>query len=77
MHAWDPQWEQLVIVGNGPPEHSYDCWIHWQQSDDRWQVNVMDTTGVGIEPVLEQVAAWVKSERQKPSWLTADAKWWE
>lgn len=77
MHAWDPQWEQLVIVGNGPPEHSYDCWIHWRQSDDRWLVNFMDTSGVGIEPVLEQVAAWVKSERQKPSRLTADTKWWE
>lgn len=65
MHAWDPQWEQHVIVGNRPPEHSYNCWIHWQQTDERWQVHVIDTTSLEIEQMLDQVVAWVKSERKK------------
>ncbi len=77
MHAWDPQWEQHVIIGNGPPEHSYDCWIHWKQTDARWQVRVIDTTSGDIEWVLNQVTAWVQAQREKPPLLTPNTKWWE
>jgi broad-specificity NMP kinase len=77
MHAWDPQWEQHVIMGNGPSDHSYDCWIHWKQTDPRWQVNVIDTSALDVESMLDRVAAWVKSEREKASLLTPDTKWWE
>ena len=77
MHAWDPQWEQHVIIGNGPPEHSYTGWVHWKQTDARWQIRVIDTTDADVELVLDRVAEWVKSERGKISMLTPDAKWWE
>jgi hypothetical protein len=76
MHAWDPQWEQHVIVGNGPAEHSYDCWVHWQQNDERWYVTLLDTTGIDIEQVIDHVAAWIQAERQKPALLTPSSKWW-
>ena len=77
MHAWDPQWEQHVIVGNGPAEHSYDSWTNWEQNDERWQVVVIDTTDLDIEMMLERVAAWVKAEREKTQPLTPERRWWE
>jgi hypothetical protein len=40
LHAWDPRWEQHVITGNGPAEHAYTRWTHWDQTDPRWQVTV-------------------------------------
>jgi hypothetical protein len=77
MHAWDPQWEQRVIVGNGPAEHSYECWIHWKQNDARWKVYVIDTTNVDIDQVLDLVSQWVNSEREKIPLLTKETRWWE
>lgn len=77
MHAWDPQWEQHVTVGNGPPDHSYDHWINWEQTDERWQVRLFDTTDADIEQALDMIAAWVKTERDKGPTLSADTKWWE
>lgn len=77
MHAWDPQWEQHVIIENGPPEHSYACWSHWKQTDERWQVSVLDTTNADIERMLDRVVVWVKTEKEKALLLTAETKWWE
>lgn len=77
VHAWDPQWEQHVIARNAPPEHSYDSWIHWKQTDERWQVRVIDTTDLDIEQVLEMIVGWIKAERGKVPLLTAATKWWE
>ena len=77
MHAWDPQWEQHVIVGNGPPEHSYDSWTRWKQTDERWQVKVIDTTNLDIEQVLDLLVRWIKTERAKVPQLSSDTKWWE
>ncbi|MCP5099652.1 MAG: hypothetical protein GY943_29210 [Chloroflexi bacterium] len=77
MHAWDPQWEQHVIVGNGPSDHAYGCWTNWQQTDTRWQVSVIDTTELNIEQVLDRVKLWVNLERDSTPTLTPDTKWWE
>jgi hypothetical protein len=77
MHAWDPQWEQHVFVGYGPSDHSDHSWIHWKQSDERWRLHVIDTTSMDIDQMLDQVAAWVKSERDKVPLLAPDAKWWK
>jgi broad-specificity NMP kinase len=77
VHAWDPQWEQHVIVGNGPPDHAYNRWINWEQSDHRWQVSLIDTTDADVEGMLEMVAAWVQTERDKVPTLSPDAQWWE
>ena len=76
MHAWDPQWEQTVIVGNGTPEHDYGRWLPWPQHDERWQVSVIDTTESDIEQMLDEVAAWVAAERAKGVRLTPDSQWW-
>jgi hypothetical protein len=77
MHAWDPQWEQRVIVGNGPATHSYDGWIQWKPSDPRWQVKVIDTTYLDVDQVLANVAEWVNSETGKEPLLTPETRWWE
>ena len=77
MHAWDPQWEQHVIIRNGPPDHQYGRWINWKQTDTRWQVTVIDTTDANIEQELDRVVEWVKEEREKVFLLAPDTKWWE
>lgn len=77
MHAWDPQWAQHVIVENGPSDHSYDGWNNWEQTDERWNVSVIDTTDADIELMLERLAAWVKSEREKTPLLTPETRWWK
>lgn len=77
MHAWDPQWEQRVIIGNGPATHSYDCWIQWKQFDPRWQIKVIDTTFMNIEHVLANVTEWVSTEMDKVPLLTPETLWWE
>lgn len=77
LHAWDPQWEQHVIVGNGPVGHPYARWTHWKQGDERWQVNVIDTTNVEAEQVLNTVVAWIQAERGKTPLLAPETKWWE
>jgi hypothetical protein len=77
VHAWDPQWEQHVIVGNGPAEHAYTRWTVWKQNDERWQVQIVDTTDVDAGQVLNMVIAWMKDEKEKSPRLTPDSKWWE
>jgi hypothetical protein len=77
MHAWDPQWEQHVIVGNGPADHAYERWTHWKQNDARWQVNVIDTTDIDAGQVLKMAVAWIHAERGKTPLLAPDTKWWE
>jgi len=77
MHAWDPQWEQRVIKGNGSPEHDYGRWTDWLQTDPRWKVRVIDTTEMDIEQVLTLVSDWVKSERIGVPLLSPATKWWE
>lgn len=77
LHAWDPQWEQRVILGNGPAEHHYAIWSHWQQGDPRWKVQRIDSTGKDIPWLLDQVEDWVKAERSRPSALSPQSKWWE
>ena len=76
VHAWDPQWEQHVIVGNEPADHAYARWTHWKQDDERWQVNVIDTTDVDAGQVFNTVVAWIKAEGSKTPRLTPDTKWW-
>jgi hypothetical protein len=76
MHAWDPQWEQHVIVGNGPPEHSYSSWSNWEQTDERWQVRIINTTDADVKLMLDWCATWVESERATTPLLTPDTKWW-
>ncbi len=77
MHAWDPQWEQHVITGNGPPDHSYEYWRHWKQGDERWCVNVIDTTGKNVDWLLDQIITWIHAERAKPPLLTPETNWWQ
>lgn len=77
MHAWDPQWEQHVIVGNGLPEHAYDCWINWKQTDERWEVCVIDTTETDKERMIDEVVGLVKSERKKIPLLSHEIQWWK
>ena len=77
VHAWDPQWEQHVIVGNGPEDHAYDRWTDWAQGDPRWQVHVIDTSELGVERLLTDLGEWVESERTKTPALSPSSRWWE
>lgn len=77
MHAWDPQWEQEVIIGNGPPEHAYDRWINWKQTDKKWKVSIIDTTNADVDMMLDKVEEWVLSARESISPITSDTSWWE
>jgi hypothetical protein len=76
VHAWDPQWEPHVINGNGPDTHRYERWLNWAQDDERWRVEVLDTTEASIEQALEMIAEWVKFERARASLLSPKTKWW-
>jgi hypothetical protein len=77
LHAWDPRWEQPVIIGNGPTQHAYTRWTHWDQTDPRWQVTIIDTTHADTDHLLELVTAWISGERQKIQLLTPQTKWWQ
>lgn len=77
MHAWDSQWEQHVIVGNGPSDHFYDRWTSWEQNDERWHVRVIDTTTIDAGQVLDMVVMWIQAEKENPPRLSPDTKWWE
>ncbi|MEM7115355.1 MAG: hypothetical protein AAF614_23135 [Chloroflexota bacterium] len=77
MHAWEPRWEQNVITESGTTEHDHSRWTAWQQADERWDVNVIDTTAIDAEGVASAVAAWVKVQKEKLTLLTSDSKWWE
>lgn len=77
VHAWDPQWEQHVIVDHGPPDHVYERWTGWVQTDARWHVTTIDTTRLHHEQTLDRVAAWVQAERVTGSSLSAKTRWWE
>jgi hypothetical protein len=76
MHAWDPEWEQGVIMGNGPSEHAYSRWTNWKQTDERWKVSIIDTSNANVEMMLDKVAEWVLSARKYPT-IAADTRWWE
>ena len=76
VHAWDPQWEPHVINGNGPSTHRYNRWLNWAQDDERWRVEVLDTTEASIEQTLAMVAAWVTIERTRDSMLSPRTRWW-
>ena len=79
MHAWDPQWEADVVIGNGGAAHLYGRWSAWGQGDGRWQVRVIDTTSsaTDIKTVQKVVTTWVRSEREKKGTLTLAGRWWE
>ena len=77
MHAWDPQWEQDVIVGNGTEEHVYGRWTSWQQTDERWQVTVIDTTQANAAMMVGKVAEWVSIARKSIPPLAKTSGWWE
>lgn len=77
MHAWDPQWEQDVIVGNGGEEHVYGRWTSWPQNDTRWQVTAIDTTQLTTAMMVDKVAKWVFAARKSAPPLTKNAEWWK
>jgi hypothetical protein len=77
LHAWDPQWQQHVILGNGPADHNYARWTAWSQNDPRWQVQVIDSTALSIEQVLAAAAAWVAAERAQAPRLSPQTAWWK
>jgi len=54
-------------------------WENWQQDDARWQVQLIDTTSLSINGMVERVAGWVlmKKYLQTQSQLSLQGNWWE
>jgi hypothetical protein len=63
MHAREPQWEPHVIDGNGPASHRYDRWRGWSNDDPRWQVFILDTTGLTVDQTLAELVDWLQRLR--------------
>jgi hypothetical protein len=76
MHAWDPQWEQHVIVDNDV-EHFYNRWKNWQQYDHRWNTKIIDTTDNTDEKTMYLLKEWISEERKKENQLSNIKKWWK
>lgn len=64
MHAVDPQWRPDVIRANGAPEMVWERWNTWTRDDDRWQVEIVDTTRLAIDQMVTQVVDWIESHRR-------------
>ena len=64
VHAVDPQWREDVICDVRPDTMQWERWTRWERGDPRWRVLVIDTTQLEIDQVVEQLIAWVHSERQ-------------
>jgi hypothetical protein len=71
MHAVDPQWRPDVIRTNGAPEMMWERWNTWTRGDQRWHVAIVDTTGLAIPEMVEQVANWIaRHHMQLPETIT-------
>jgi hypothetical protein len=79
MHAVVPQWRQDVLRAEGITAMQWQRWENWQQDDARWQVQLIDTTSLSINGMVERVAGWVlmKKYLQTQSQLSLQGNWWE
>lgn len=65
-HAEDPRHERGVIVRPDCVAMKWSRWSDWSKGDPRWQVDVIDTTGIPLDDAVELLRAWV--ERQLAAW---------
>ena len=79
MHAVDPQWRQDVLRAQGIPTMQWQRWENWQQGDARWQIQLIDTTFLTINGMVERVAGWVLMQKhlQSQNQLSLQGNWWE
>jgi hypothetical protein len=77
LHAFDPQWEPNAALHDNPFSENFRRWQNWKQGDPRWQVEVIDTTHMGVEETLQATQSWVARARLETPVLTAAARWWE
>lgn len=79
MHAVDPQWRQDVLRAEGISTMQWQRWENWQQGDARWQMQLIDTTSLTINDMVERVAGWVLMQKylQSQSQLSLQGNWWE
>ena len=64
-HARDPGWQQDVIrLDDGDHELHWGRWSHWHEGDPRWRVHVIDTSGLPVAHVANEIAAWIMEERK-------------
>ena len=71
------EWEQYVIIVNGPTTHLYSSWTDLNQNDDRWHINTIDTTPKNIDLVVDEVVLWIKSMQNTLPTLSNETRWWE
>ena len=51
---------EAVHASQTPPES-------WQRGDPRWCVNVIDSTNLTIDQVVDRIVGWVQAKQRRPS----------
>jgi hypothetical protein len=77
MHAVDPQWEQRVLLDPERAHYHWNRWTHWQRDDQRWQVELIDTTRQSVSESVEAVIQWIDGTRSHGTPLARRHNWWE
>lgn len=79
MHAVDPQWRQDVLRAEGISAFQWQRWENWQQGDTRWQMQLIDTTSLTINGMVERVAGWLLMQKhlQTQNQLSLQGNWWK
>lgn len=60
-HAQDPQFEPSVIRGTCA-DAVWNRWTGWSKGDPRWDLAVIDTSGVSVADAAPCLMAWVDQQ---------------
>jgi hypothetical protein len=77
MHAWDPQWEQRVIVKPDYPGLDWERWTGWAKGDPRWDVRIFDNSFLPIDETVKILTDWTVEQKSKHNHLTVRSEWWK
>lgn len=62
-HAADPASRPEAILSPSDTEMAWSRWTDLKAGDPRWRVYVIDTTSLGPDGVVDEVARWIEAER--------------
>lgn len=62
-HARDPRFRPFVIKEKCDPSMQWERWTDWRANDPRWRVSVVDTSGVSVDEVVDELERWLDEER--------------
>jgi hypothetical protein len=44
----------------------WERWAAWREGDARWRVRVIDTSGLLVDQVVDELTRWIEHERELP-----------